>query len=102
MLVFGVFLTQSRGAQVLAMPFAALAWAFVARHTLKDLRSTRLIWPLIDEPMVVALPSGHPLPARKRGPPLTLKSLMREKFIGYPRAAGAGLVRKDAGRRMAG
>jgi len=47
--------------------------------------------PLIEEPMVVALPSGHPLASQKRGRGLTLKSLAHEKFIGYPRAAGAGL-----------
>jgi DNA-binding transcriptional LysR family regulator len=47
--------------------------------------------PLIEEPMVVALPAGHPLASRKNGGRLTLKSLVHEKFIGYPRAAGAGL-----------
>ena len=41
--------------------------------------------------MVVALPAGHPLASRKNGRGLTLKSLAHEKFIGYPRAAGAGL-----------
>jgi DNA-binding transcriptional LysR family regulator len=45
--------------------------------------------PLIEEPMVVALPARHPLAGNRRG--LTLKSLAHEKFIGYPRAAGAGL-----------
>jgi DNA-binding transcriptional LysR family regulator len=49
------------------------------------------VLPLIEEPMVVALPSGHPLAGRKTGNGLTLKSLAHEKFIGYPRAAGAGL-----------
>jgi DNA-binding transcriptional LysR family regulator len=49
------------------------------------------VLPLIEEPMVVALPSGHPLASRKNGHGLTLKSLAHEKFIGYPRAAGAGL-----------
>ena len=44
---------------------------------------------LIEEPMVVALPARHPLAKNRRG--LTLKSLAHEKFIGYPRAAGAGL-----------
>ena len=47
------------------------------------------IMPLIEEPMVVALPARHPLAKGRRG--LTLKSLAQEKFIGYPRAAGAGL-----------
>jgi DNA-binding transcriptional LysR family regulator len=45
--------------------------------------------PLIEEPMVVALPARHAL--AKAGRRLTLKSLAQEKFIGYPRAAGAGL-----------
>jgi DNA-binding transcriptional LysR family regulator len=45
--------------------------------------------PLIEEPMVVALPARHPLAESRRG--LTLKSLAQEEFIGYPRAAGAGL-----------
>lgn len=45
--------------------------------------------PLIEEPMVVALPARHVLAKAGRG--LTLKSLAHEKFIGYPRAAGAGL-----------
>jgi DNA-binding transcriptional LysR family regulator len=47
------------------------------------------VLPLIEEPMVVALPARHPLARVRRG--LTLKSLAHEKFIGYPRAAGAGL-----------
>ncbi len=38
-----------------------------------------------------ALPAGHPLARRTNGRGLTLKSLAQEKFIGYPRAAGAGL-----------
>jgi len=45
--------------------------------------------PLIEEPMVAALPAGHPLAKGRRS--LTLKSLASEKFIGYPRTAGAGL-----------
>jgi DNA-binding transcriptional LysR family regulator len=49
------------------------------------------VLPLIEEPMVVAFPSGHPLAGRNNGKRLTLKSLAHEKFIGYPRAAGAGL-----------
>jgi len=47
--------------------------------------------PLIEEPMVVALPAGHPLASRKNPRGLTLKSLAQETFIGYPRAAGVGL-----------
>jgi DNA-binding transcriptional LysR family regulator len=49
------------------------------------------ILPLIEEPMVVALPARHLLANGKNGRGLTLKSLANEKFIGYPRAAGAGL-----------
>lgn len=49
------------------------------------------VLPLLEEPMVVALPAGHPLARRSNGRGLTLKSLAPEKFIGYPRAAGAGL-----------
>jgi DNA-binding transcriptional LysR family regulator len=45
---------------------------------------------LIDEPMVVALPARHAL-ARGSGSALALKQLASETFIGYPRAAGAGL-----------
>jgi DNA-binding transcriptional LysR family regulator len=42
------------------------------------------VQPLLEEPMVVALPSGHVL-ARRGGsnPELPLKSLAGEKFIGY-------------------
>lgn len=47
------------------------------------------VLPLVKEPMVVALPARHPLAKGRRG--LTLGSLAHEKFIGYPRAAGAGL-----------
>lgn len=46
------------------------------------------ILPLIEEAMVVALPTGHPLAVRRS---LTLKAIEQETFIGYPRAAGAGL-----------
>lgn len=47
--------------------------------------------PLLEEPMVVALPAGHSLATAKNRRGLTLKSLAHETFIGYPRAAGAGL-----------
>jgi DNA-binding transcriptional LysR family regulator len=47
--------------------------------------------PLLEEPMVVALPAGHPLAKAKSRRGLTLQSLAHETFIGYPRAAGAGL-----------
>jgi DNA-binding transcriptional LysR family regulator len=47
--------------------------------------------PLIEEPMVVALPAGHPLARASKPRAITIRSLAHEKFIGYPRAAGAGL-----------
>lgn len=46
---------------------------------------------LVEEPMVVALPSRHRLASANAGRALTLRSLARETFIGYPRSAGAGL-----------
>ncbi len=46
---------------------------------------------LFEEPMVVALPAGHPLANGKSRRGLTIRSLAHETFIGYPRAAGAGL-----------
>ena len=49
------------------------------------------VFPLVEEPMVVALPAGHPLANANSRHGLTIQSLARETFIGYPRAAGAGL-----------
>jgi DNA-binding transcriptional LysR family regulator len=49
------------------------------------------VFPLVEEPMVVALPAGHPLANGNGRRGLTIQSLARETFIGYPRAAGAGL-----------
>lgn len=49
------------------------------------------VYSLIDEPMVAALPSGHPLAARGRGAPLALSSLASETFILYRRPLGPGL-----------
>ncbi len=49
------------------------------------------IVPLVEEPMVVALPAGHPLANRNSRRGLTIQSLAHETFIGYPRAAGVGL-----------
>lgn len=43
---------------------------------------------LLDEPMVVALPSGHPLARRARVP---LLALSIEPFVLFPRSVGAGL-----------
>ena len=44
--------------------------------------------PLLDEEMLVALPSGHPLCARTRVP---LLALSIEPFVLFPHAVGAGL-----------
>lgn len=44
--------------------------------------------PLLDEDLVVALPSGHPLTRRTRVP---LLALSIEPFVLFPRAVGAGL-----------
>jgi DNA-binding transcriptional LysR family regulator len=49
------------------------------------------VLPLVEEPMVVALPASHPLANRKDHRGLTIRSLAHETFAGYPRAAGAGL-----------
>lgn len=49
------------------------------------------VLPLVEEPMVVALPASHPLASCKDHRGLTIRSLAHETFIGYPRAAGAGL-----------
>jgi DNA-binding transcriptional LysR family regulator len=45
--------------------------------------------PLLDEPMVAALPSGHPLSAANE--PLPLAALAGEIFILYRRPVGPGL-----------
>lgn len=45
---------------------------------------------ILQEPMMVALPVGHPL-AQAIGEPIALKSLMHEGFILYRRPAGQGL-----------
>jgi DNA-binding transcriptional LysR family regulator len=47
--------------------------------------------PLLEEPMVIALPASHALAKLKNPRGLTIQSLAHETFIGYPRAAGAGL-----------
>ncbi len=44
--------------------------------------------PLLDEDLVIALPSGHPLTRRTRVP---LLALSIEPFVLFPRAVGAGL-----------
>ena len=44
---------------------------------------------LAEEPMVAALPAGHPLAAPDA--PVALASLADETFVGYPRTEGAGL-----------
>lgn len=60
--------------------------AFV-RPLLEDaegLRAERVL----DEPLVVALPSGHPLAQRRQ---VSLLALSLEPFVLFPRAVGAGL-----------
>jgi DNA-binding transcriptional LysR family regulator len=48
--------------------------------------------PLLEEPMLVAIPKGHPLARRGRGNKgLPLKSLAAETFIVYRRPEGPGL-----------
>jgi DNA-binding transcriptional LysR family regulator len=49
-----------------------------------------LVDPVLEEPMVAALPTGHPLAARP-GEPLPLAALATEDFILYRRPAGPGL-----------
>ena len=49
-----------------------------------------LVDAVLDEPMVVALPVGHPL-AANNAVPLPLSNLAREAFILYRRPAGPGL-----------
>lgn len=48
---------------------------------------------LLEEPMRVALPSGHPLARGKHdeGPAVALKALAAETFVAYRRASGPGL-----------
>src|ERR1051325_11729490 len=46
---------------------------------------------LLEEPMVVALPSGHALVQNDDGAPLSLKDLAGEIFIVYARHSGPGL-----------
>jgi DNA-binding transcriptional LysR family regulator len=43
---------------------------------------------LADEPMIAALPAGHPLAAANA---VALEDLAEETFVAYPRAEGAGL-----------
>jgi len=54
--------------------------------------------PLLEEPMVVALPSGHPLTRSEDGrdTALSLKSLANETFIVYGRAYGALTLQSSA------
>lgn len=63
--------------------------AFI-RTTLDPPEAVR-VTALVDEPMIVALPSRHALAKARSARMLTLKALARETFIGYPRSAGAGL-----------
>ncbi len=49
------------------------------------------VHPLLEEPMVAALPSGHPLAPKSRKKPLPLADLATEPFVFYRRASGPGL-----------
>ncbi|MBK1660271.1 LysR family transcriptional regulator [Paracraurococcus ruber] len=47
--------------------------------------------PVLDEPMLVALPEGHALARQQDGPPLLLAALAGEPFVLYRRQTGPGL-----------
>lgn len=49
------------------------------------------VHPLLEEPMVAALPSGHPLAPKSRKRRLPLADLAAEPFVFYRRASGPGL-----------
>jgi DNA-binding transcriptional LysR family regulator len=49
-----------------------------------------LVDPVLDEPMIAALPVGHPI-ATNTGSPLPLADLAAEEFVLYRRPAGPGL-----------
>jgi DNA-binding transcriptional LysR family regulator len=52
-----------------------------------------IVQPLLEEPMVVALPSAHELAGRdRRGEPLALGALAEETFIVFGRTTGPGLL----------
>ena len=50
-----------------------------------------LIDPLLEEPMVLALPSGHALAQANRNTPISLKALASETFIVYGDPHGPGI-----------
>jgi len=50
-----------------------------------------LVEPVLDEPMLAALPAGHRLAAAEDGSPLPLAALATEAFILYRRHTGPGL-----------
>jgi DNA-binding transcriptional LysR family regulator len=64
--------------------------AALIRTTVVRSEALRII-PLLDEAMVAAIPSGHPLARAGARRALALKTLADETFVGYPRATGAGL-----------
>ncbi|WP_395712912.1 LysR family transcriptional regulator [Reyranella sp.] len=49
-----------------------------------------VLYPLLTEPMIAALPANHPL-ARDHGKPLSLKEAAGETFIAYARQSGPAL-----------
>src|SRR5262249_14999862 len=70
--------------------------AFVGRPI--DDREGLVIDPLLEEPMVVALPSGHPLARSEKGveATLSLKSLAGETFIVFGRPHGPFTMQTQA------
>lgn len=47
-----------------------------------------VLFPLLTEPMIAALPAAHPLARRDRGKPLALRDAAHETFIIYARQLG--------------
>lgn len=59
------------------------------RSGLEDQKETLIVHPLLEEPMVAALPSDHHLARNgRRGAPLSLRDLAAEPFIIYARQLG--------------
>jgi DNA-binding transcriptional LysR family regulator len=50
-----------------------------------------VVYPLLEEPMVVALPTGHPLAIGSGSEAVPLRALMGETFIAYARDTGPAL-----------
>lgn len=50
-----------------------------------------VLYPLLTEPMIAALPASHPLARRNHGKPFSLKEAAGETFIAYARQSGPAL-----------